>query len=531
MDTKALRQKVLDLAIRGKLVPQDPNDEPASVLLERIRQQKQQMVKDGKLKAKDIKNDTIIFVGEDNLHYEKFADGSVKCIEDEIPFDLPDSWAWSRIGPLCEYITSGSRGWAQYYSDTGSLFLRMGNLSRDSFELRLDNLQRVNLPDNAEGVRTRVVENDLLFSITAEIGMLGLIPADFEEAYINQHVGLIRFLKAAQTKYFPYILMSNFCRNQYYIVQSGMKNSFRLDNIQNILAPVPPLIEQIRIAEKLSSIWAQIQQIDVESVEASDLIAQAKSKILDLAIRGQLVPQDPADEPASVLLERIWAEKEEHIQQGKIKRDKKESVIFRGEDNSYYLNDGTSTIDISEELPFDIPDSWCWGRLKDIVMINPRNKLDDDTMVAFIPMPLIEDGYSGRHTSEVRKWKEVKTGFTHFQEGDVGVAKITPCFENRKSAIFENLCNGFGAGTTELHVFRPYNGTILPQYLLAYMKSAQFVENGKQTFSGAVGQQRLSKEYVENAYFPIPPMEEQKRIVHQLGIVFKHLNSISDSLS
>ena len=407
----------------------------------------------------------------------------------------------------------------------------MGNLSRDSFELRLDNLQRVNLPDNAEGVRTRVVENDLLFSITAEIGMLGLIPADFEEAYINQHVGFIRFLKAAQTKYFPYILMSNFCRNQYYIVQSGMKNSFRLDNIQNILAPVPPLIEQIRIAEKLSSIWAQIQQIDVESVEASDLIAQAKSKILDLAIRGQLLPQDPTDEPASVLLERIRAEKEELIKQGKIKRDKKESVIFRGEDNSYYLNDGTSTIDISEELPFDIPDSWCWGRLKDIVMINPRNKLDDDTMVAFIPMPLIEDGYSGRHTSEVRKWKEVKTGFTHFQEGDVGVAKITPCFENRKSAIFENLCNGFGAGTTELHVFRPYNGTILPQYLLAYMKSAQFVENGKQTFSGAVGQQRLSKEYVENAYFPIPPMEEQKRIVHQLGIVFKHLNSISDSLS
>ena len=199
MDTKALRQKVLDLAIRAKLVPQDPNDEPASVLLERIRQQKQQMVKEGKLKAKDIKNDTIIFVGEDNLHYEKFADGSVKCIEDEIPFDLPDGWAWSKIGPLCEYITSGSRGWAQYYSETGILFLRMGNLSRDSFDLRLDNLQRVNLPDNAEGTRTRVAENDLLFSITAEIGMLGLIPANFEEAYINQHVGLIRFLKDAQT--------------------------------------------------------------------------------------------------------------------------------------------------------------------------------------------------------------------------------------------------------------------------------------------------------------------------------------------
>ena len=260
-------------------------------------------------------------------------------------------------------------------------------------------------------------------------------------------------------------------------------------------------------------------------------IAKAKSKILDLAIRGRLVPQDPDDEPATALLERIRAEKEELIRQGKIKRDKKESVIFRGEDNSYYLNDGTNTVDVSEELPFEIPDSWSWSRLKDIVIINPRNKLDDDMDVAFIPMPLIEDGYSGRHTSEVRKWKKVKAGFTHFQEGDVGVAKITPCFENRKSTIFENLYNGFGAGTTELHVFRPYNGTILPQYLLAYIKSAQFIENGKQTFSGAVGQQRISKEYVENAYFPIPPIWEQKRIVHQLGIVFKYLNSIADSLS
>ena len=371
MDTKALRQKVLDLAIRGKLVPQDPNDEPASVLLERIRQQKQQMVKEGKLKAKDIKNDSIIFVGEDNLHYEKFADGSVKCIEDEIPFDLPEGWAWSKIGPLCEYITSGSRGWAQYYSETGSLFLRMGNLSRDSFELRLDNLQRVNLPDNAEGTRTRVAENDLLFSITAEIGMLGLIPANFEEAYINQHVGLIRFLKEAQTKYFPYILMSEFCRDQYYTVQSGMKNSFRLDNIQNILAPVPPLGEQIRIAEKLSSIWTHIQQIEIESETASDIISKTKSKILDLAIRGQLVPQDPADEPASVLLERIRAEKEELIHQGKIKRDKKESVIFRGEDNSYYekMADGKLHC-LDDQLPFELPDGWEWCNLSMIGTTN-----------------------------------------------------------------------------------------------------------------------------------------------------------------
>lgn len=315
------------------------------------------------------------------MHYEKFANGSVKCIEDEIPFELPEGWAWSKIGSLCEYITSGSRGWAQYYSEAGSLFLRMGNLSRDSFDLRLENIQRVNLPDNIEGTRTRVVGNDLLFSITAEIGMLGLIPVNFDEAYINQHIGLIRFLKEAQTKYFPYILMSEFCRDQYYTVQSGMKNSFRLDNIQNILIPVPPLSEQIRIAKKLSSIWTHVQQIVVESEKASDIISKAKSKILDLAIRGQLVPQDPNDEPASVLLERIRAEKEKLIKQGKIKRNKRESIIFKGEDNSYYEKIGSEVRCIDSEIPFDLPESWMFARLKHIGEVigggTPKTNVDE----------------------------------------------------------------------------------------------------------------------------------------------------------
>ena len=199
--------------------------------------------------------------------------------------------------------------------------------------------------------------------------------------------------------------------------------------------------------------------------------------------------------------------------------------------NSYYLNDGQMTADISDDLPFDIPDSWCWAQLKDVLIINPRNKVDDTLDVAFIPMPLIDDGYSGKHTAEVRPWKEVKTGFTHFAEGDVGVAKITPCFENRKSTVFENLSNGYGAGTTELHILRPYGKTILAKYLLAYVKSDYFVENGKQTFTGAVGQQRIGKEYVEGAYFPIPPIKEQERIVQQINTVFECLNTIADALS
>ena len=289
--------------------------------------------------------------------------------------------------------------------------------------------------------------------------------------------------------------------------------------------------EQEKIYNACGNLLTLTGKIASDKQDILSIISKTKSKILDLAIRGQLVPQNPDDEPASVLLERMRAEKEELIKQGKIKRDKKESVIFKGEDNSYYLNDSQMTVDINDELPFEIPASWCWVRLKDVFIINPRNKLEDDLNVSFIPMPLIDDGYSGKHTSEVRSWKEVKTGFTHFAEGDIGIAKITPCFENRKSTVFINLTNGYGAGTTELHILRPIGNSILSQYLLAYLKSDYFVDNGKQTFTGAVGQQRIGKEYIENAYFPIPPKSEQERIVQIINNLFKHLNVISDSFS
>ena len=521
MDTKALRQKVLDLAIRGKLVPQDPNDEPASVLLERIRQQKQQMVKEGKLKAKDIKNDTIIFVGEDNLHYEKFSDGSVKCIEDEVPFGLPDGWAWSKIGPLCEYITSGSRGWAQYYSETGILFLRMGNLSRDSFDLRLDNLQRVNLPDNAEGTRTRVAENDLLFSITAEIGMLGLIPANFEEAYINQHVGLIRFLKDAQTKFFPYILMSEFCRDQYYTVQCGMKNSFRLDNIQNILAPVPPLGEQIRIAEKLSNIWTHIQQIDIESEAASDIISKAKSKILDLAIRGQLVPQDPDDEPASVLLERIRAEKEELIKQGKLKRDKKESVIFRGEDNSYYekMADGKLHC-LDDQLPFELPDGWEWCNLSMIGTTNigltyRPTDIEPGGIMVLRSCNIVNDQVD---LNDLVRVKTTVRENQFAQKNDILI-----CARNGsrslvgKCALIPDLGEpaSFGA-------FMAIYRTEYFEFIVHYLRSSFFRSVFDDSNSTAINQ--LTQDMLKRAIVPLPPLSEQRRIVEAIDAMLFERN-------
>ena len=183
-------------------------------------------------------------------HYEKL-DGIERCIDDEIPFDIPDTWVWSRLGNLVEMITSGSRDWAKYYSETGNLFLRMGNLSRNSFELRLNNLQRVQLPEKAEGTRTSLQGGDLLFSITGEVGMLGLIPEDFETAYINQHTAMIRFLPSIRKKYLPYFLLTDYAQKCYKSNQHGIKNSFRLDSISEILVPIPPLSEQERIIEQI----------------------------------------------------------------------------------------------------------------------------------------------------------------------------------------------------------------------------------------------------------------------------------------
>ena len=239
---------------------------------------------------------------------------------------------------------------------------------------------------------------------------------------------------------------------------------------------------------------------------------QLKNSILQWAIQGKLVPQDPNDEPASVLLEKIRAEKARLIKEGKIKKDKKESIIYRGEDNSYYekFADG-KVVCIDDEIPFEIPETWTWCRVSQIVQLNPKNEADDNTNAAFIPMDKIEATYLSNFTFATRKWSEIKSGFTHFANGDVAFAKITPCFQNRKSMILKDLPNGIGAGTTELKVLRVYGNTIAKEYLLFFLESPYFVEEA--AFKVTANQQRIISGYLENKLFPLPPLSEQKRIV------------------
>ena len=239
---------------------------------------------------------------------------------------------------------------------------------------------------------------------------------------------------------------------------------------------------------------------------------QLKNSILQWAIQGKLVPQDPNDEPASVLLERIRAEKARMVKDGKIKKDKNESIIFRGEDNSHYekFPDGTVKC-IDEAIPFEVPQGWEWARVSTIFQLNPKNHADDNDPAGFIPMERIDATYLSSFSFAVKKWKEIKNGFTHFADGDVAVAKITPCFQNRKSMILQGLPNGIGAGTTELKVLRSYSDTISKEYLLFFLESPYFVEEA--SFKGTANQQRIISGYLENKLFPIPPRKEQDRIV------------------
>ena len=198
---------------------------------------------------------------------------------------------------------------------------------------------------------------------------------------------------------------------------------------------------------------------------------------------------------------------------------------------SYYEKIGVETICIDDQFPFEIPQSWHWARISTIGLINPRNSLADHTEISFVPMPLIQDGYSNAHTFDTRNWKDAKTGFTHFAENDVGVAKITPCFENRKSVVFKNLCNGFGAGTTELHIIRTFDNTVYPEYLLWCLKTDSFISSGINAFSGAVGQKRIGKDFISDYLIPIPPREEQDRIVKKINEIFSFVSHIEKSLS
>ena len=238
---------------------------------------------------------------------------------------------------------------------------------------------------------------------------------------------------------------------------------------------------------------------------------ELKNSILQQAIQGKLVEQRPEEGTAEELFQQIQKEKQRLIAEGKIKKEKPLLEIPE------------------EEKPFEISEIWKWVRLGSIVELNPKNDIDDSLEVSFIPMAHVADGYRNEHTFEVKKWGEIKKGFTHFATGDIGIAKITPCFQNKKSVIFAGLKNGYGAGTTELSIVRVVNNLMLKEYLLWFFKSAYFIDNGVRSFTGTAGQQRIHKDYLSNCLLPLPPLAEQKRIVAKIEELLPYIHRYEES--
>ena len=326
--------------------------------------------------------------------------------------------------------------------------------------------------------------------------------------------------KSYRQKFLYYLLSSGYAFSQFAGKVSGaVVKNLNSDKVADAVFPLPPYNEQQRILDKLDEVIPKINTYgiiaDAISAMNTSLRPKLRKSILQEAIQGKLVPQDASEEPASILLQHIREEKQRLFKEGKLKKkDVVDSIIYKGDDNKYFEKKGKEHVCIDEEIPFEIPDTWVWVRLSNVVQVNPKNDVPDNTLAAFIPMERIDATYLSSFTYSERKWGDIKSGFMHFADGDVAFAKITPCFQNRKSMILIGLPNGVGAGTTELKVLRPYAETIDREYLLFFLESSYFVEEA--TFKGTANQQRIISGYMENKLFPLPPLSEQRRIAEKI---------------
>ena len=413
---------------------------------------------------------------------------------ENVPFEIPESWCWTTLGELCS-IKGGKRlpkGKSFADTITPHIYIRVTDMKDHT--VLLSSLKYIDEDVFAEIKNYTISSNDLYLTIAGTIGDVGLVPAELDGANLTENAAKLTDIKCSK-QYLMYVLMSSiaqdhFCSRFHQVAQPKLS----LETASSTLIPLPPYREQLRIAEELDRWLGVVVSVEDDLSELTNYVRKTKSKILDLAISGKLVPQDPNDEPAIELLKRI-------------------NPDFQPCDNSHYEN---------------LPENWCLAKVKEVFVINPRNKAEDNTIAGFIPMTLIDDGYSNTFSYEKRKWGSIKTGFTHFADGDVAVAKISPCLENRKSIVLRDLPNGIGAGTTELHVFR--SSVVVPEYALYFFKSEYFISKCVGTFNGVVGQQRVGKNIIEEIQIPIPPINEQTKIVSTIETIFTQLNTITAEL-
>ena len=511
MNGKQLKNSILQWAIQGKLVPQDPNDEPASVLLERIREEKARLVKEKKIK-KD-KNESIIFRGDDNSHYEKFSDGTVKCIDDEIPFEIPLSWCWVRLGNIGDWGSGSTpaKGRSDYYGGN-VLWLRTGELNNGivyDTEIKITDkaLQECSF-------RLNKVGDVMIAMYGATIGKVAIAGKEMTTNQACCGCTPICILN----KYLFYFLMGSqedFIKKG----EGGAQPNISREKIVAHLMPLPPFEEQNRIVEKIESVLPLIElygksQDKLNALNKS-IFPLLRKSVLQEAIQGKLVPQDPNDEPASILLERIKAEKAKLFKEGKLKKkDLVDSVIFKGEDNKYYEKIGSEVTCIDDEIPFEIPDSWAWIRLGNIFQHNTGKALNGSNQKgvfydyittsnlywnSFVlgklrSMPFTDD--------ELDKCTVKKGDLLVCEGGDIGRSAI---WNYDYDIRIQN----------HIHRLRAYTPicTMFVYYTLYLYKHTGLI-GGK-----GIGIQGLSSNALHKLLLPLPSIAEQKRIVDKVEFV------------
>ena len=526
MNGKQLKNSILQWAIQGKLVPQNPNDEPASVLLDKIRQEKERLIKEKKIKRD--KNASIIYRGEDNSYYEKIlATGKVKCIDDEVPFEIPQGWEWCRMRDVIyppKYGTS-----SKSLSNGDVPVLRMGNIQDG--EVVYDKLVFSN---NVEDNRKYLLQDgDLLFNRTNSAELVGKT-AIFKG---NRHViyaGYLILLRPIKTnsEYLNYIFSSPYVRSYCKEVKTiGVQQcNINAEKVSQLLVPIAPFEEQMRIADKIKEVLPSVDKysisqynLDLLNVSLSECL---KKSILQEAIQGRLVPQIAEEGTAKELLEQIKTEKQKLVKEGKLKKSVlNDSIIFKGDDNKYWEKSEDGAVCIDEEIPFEIPSNWAWVRLDDICSFIHRGKSPKYSPIKKYPVVAQKcnqwDGFSIEKAKFVEPQSISSYNEEYFLQDRDLMWNSTGLGTLGRMAIYYMILNPYELAVADSHVtvIRPYKTHIVSEYLYYYFASNTVQSVIEDKSDGSTKQKELATKTVKAYLVPIPPFAEQQRIVQKIKSV------------
>ena len=520
MNGKQLKNSILQWAIQGKLVPQDPNDEPASVLLDKIRQEKERLIKEKKIKRD--KNASIIYRGEDNSYYEKIlATGEVKCIDEEIPFEIPQGWEWCRMGCIGDWGAGATpaKGNPDYYGGS-ILWLRTGELNNG-----IVNDSEIKITDKALqecSLRMNKIGDVLIAMYGATIGKVAIVG---KELTTNQAC-------CACTPFgiYNYYLFFFLMGSQIDFIkkgEGGAQPNISREKLISHLIPIPPLAEQHRIVVKIQYLLPLVEKYSNSQILQNKLNSEIKDKlrksILQEAIQGKLVPQIAEEGTAQKLLEQIKTEKQKLVKEGKLKKTAlATSVIFRGDDNRYYEKIGEDTVCIDDEIPFDIPANWVWIRLDDICSFIHRGKSPKYSLIKKYPVVAQKCNQWSGFSIEKAKFIEPQSISSYkeeyfLQDKDL-MWNSTGLGTLGRMAIYYKKLNHYELAVADSHVtvIRPYKQYVVSEYLYYYFASNTVQSVIEDKSDGSTKQKELSTKTVKSYLVPLPPMEEQKRIVEKV---------------